>query len=53
MNLFNVRDYGASGEPSQDAGPAIQAAIDACAASGGGMVYFPPGRIHHRHALSA
>jgi polygalacturonase len=25
---------------------AIQAAIDACAAAGGGVVYFPPGRYH-------
>jgi hypothetical protein len=41
--LFNVRDYGATGKKSDDAGPAIQKAIDACAAAGGGTVYLPPG----------
>ncbi|MDI6845149.1 MAG: glycosyl hydrolase family 28-related protein [Candidatus Saccharicenans sp.] len=43
MRIFNVRDYGATGLKSQNAREAIQKAIDACAASGGGMVYFPPG----------
>jgi polygalacturonase len=43
MNLFNVREYGASGEKAQNAQPAIQKAIDACAQAGGGMVYLPPG----------
>ncbi len=41
--LFNVRDYGASGAKAEDARPAIQKAIDACAAAGGGVVYLPPG----------
>jgi polygalacturonase len=41
--VFNVRDFGASGNKDENAQSAIQAAIDACAASGGGMVYFPPG----------
>ncbi len=40
---FDVREYGASGERSGDAGPSIQRAIDACAAAGGGTVVFPPG----------
>lgn len=40
---FNVRDYGASGLKSDDARAAIQKAVDACAAAGGGMVYVPPG----------
>ncbi len=41
--IFNVRDYGATGQRAEDAGPAIQKAIDACAAAGGGVVYLPPG----------
>lgn len=38
-----MRDFGATGQKAQDAQTAIQAAIDACAAAGGGMVYVPPG----------
>src|SRR5262245_63593800 len=41
--LFNVRDFGANGQKADDAQNAIQRAIDACAAAGGGQVYFPPG----------
>ena len=41
--VFNVRDYGASGNKADDARPAIQKAIDACAAAKGGTVLFPPG----------
>jgi hypothetical protein len=41
--VFNVKDYGATGIKSDDARPAIQKAIDACAAAGGGVVYVPPG----------
>lgn len=41
--LFNVRDYGATGRKADDAKAAIQKAIDACAAAGGGMVYIPSG----------
>lgn len=41
--VFNVRDYGATGEKAQNARQAIQKAIEACAAAGGGLVYFPPG----------
>ncbi len=40
---FDVRDYGATGKSADDARPAIQRAIDACAAAGGGSVLFPPG----------
>lgn len=43
LAVFNVREYGTSGVKADNAQPAIQAAIDACAAAGGGMVYFPPG----------
>ena len=41
--LFNVKEYGASGRKADDARPAIQRAIDACGAAGGGTVYVPPG----------
>lgn len=41
--VFNVRDYGATGEKAQNARQAIQKAIEACAGAGGGLVYFPPG----------
>jgi hypothetical protein len=39
----NVRDFGAKGEKSELSTKFIQQAIDQCAASGGGKVYFPPG----------
>tara|TARA_R100001594_G_scaffold82932_1_gene117612 strand:- start:4404 stop:6776 length:2373 start_codon:yes stop_codon:yes gene_type:complete len=39
---FNVKDYGAKGDNSQDDKPAIQAAIDACGNTGNKVV-FPPG----------
>jgi polygalacturonase len=42
-NVFNVRDYGATGSREGSSQAAIQKAIDACAAAGGGMVYVPPG----------
>ena len=41
--VFNAKDFGATGKKSDDARAAIQRAIDACAAAGGGMVYLPPG----------
>ncbi|HYK92170.1 MAG TPA: glycosyl hydrolase family 28 protein [Acidobacteriota bacterium] len=41
--VTNVRDFGATGRKSDNARPAIQKAIDACAAAGGGTVYFPAG----------
>ena len=40
---FNVRDFGATGTKADNARPAIQKAVDACAAAGGGVVYFPAG----------
>ena len=43
-SVFNVRDHGAAGDGILAATRSIQAAIDACAATGGGRVYFPPGR---------
>jgi polygalacturonase len=52
----NVKDYGATGQKSDDALPAIQKAIDFCAKSGGGRVYLPPGeytsgQIHLRSGI--
>jgi hypothetical protein len=41
--VFNVRDHGATGRKDDDARPAIQKAIDACAAQGGGTVLLPRG----------
>lgn len=41
--VFNVRDYGATGQKPDNARPALQQAIDACAKAGGGTVYLPPG----------
>ena len=43
LAVFNVRDFGATGKREDLAQAAIQAAIDAAAAAGGGMVYVPPG----------
>jgi polygalacturonase len=40
---FNVIDYGAVGDGTTLCTPAIQKAIDACAAAGGGTVWLPPG----------
>src|SRR5947208_15142717 len=41
--VFNVKTYGATGKKADNAKPAIQKAIDACAKAGGGTVYLPPG----------
>jgi len=42
-DALDVRAYGASGEGVQLDTQAIQAAVDACAAQGGGTVFFPAG----------
>ena len=41
--VFNIRDFGATGVKTENARPAIQKAIDACAAAGGGTVLLPAG----------
>jgi hypothetical protein len=43
ITVFNIRDFGAFGDKVHNDQAAIQKAIDACAAAGGGMVYLPPG----------
>ena len=42
-NIFNVRDYGATGNRADNATIPVRSAIDACTAAGGGTVYVPPG----------
>jgi len=42
--VFNVRDFGATGIKEDLAQEAIQKAVDACAAAGGGTVFIPPGQ---------
>src|ERR1700744_2971366 len=41
--LFNVRDFGATGNGTNLDSPAINHAIDAAVAAGGGTVIFPAG----------
>ncbi len=43
--LFDVRDFGATGDGATRDTTAVQAAIDAASASGGGIVFFPTGRF--------
>ena len=44
--VFNVMDYGAHRNNSTDDHPHIQAAVDACYAAGGGIVYMPAGTYY-------
>jgi polygalacturonase len=48
---FNVKDYGASGGGSSNDTPAIQRAIDAASAAGGGTVLFPSGTYQSRNTI--
>lgn len=43
-HVVNVQDFGAVGDGRTLCTTSIQAAIDACAAAGGGKVFVPPGR---------
>ena len=42
--VFDVKKYGATGRKDDDSRPAIQSAIDACGAHGGGVVRLPAGQ---------
>jgi hypothetical protein len=42
-NIFNVRDFGATGIRDDNATMSLRLAINACNAAGGGTVYVPPG----------
>jgi hypothetical protein len=48
QRVFNVRQFGATGDGTTDDYAAVMAAINACHAAGGGTVYFPIG--HYRIA---
>lgn len=48
---FNVRDFGATGNGSSNDTPAIQRAIDAASAAGGGTVLFPSGTYQSRNTI--
>lgn len=43
VSIFNVRQYGATGNATNMDTAAIQRAINAASSAGGGMVIFPPG----------
>jgi hypothetical protein len=45
LPVFNVRDFGATADSDALNTAAFQSAIDTCSASGGGAVFFPPGRF--------
>ena len=43
LNVFNVRNFGATGNGVTDDTAAINSAVVAATAAGGGTIYFPPG----------
>lgn len=45
LPLFPVTDFGAFPDSGEDSRDAVQAAVDAAVAAGGGVVEFPPGRF--------
>ena len=48
--VYNVRDFGAAGDGVKIDSPAINAAIEAAAAKGGGVIYFPKG-VYSRYSI--
>ena len=51
--VYNVRLYGAAGNGSTDDTTAIQAAVTACIAGGGGVVYLPAGNYKTSSTITA
>lgn len=49
--ILNITDFGVSGGGTGDQGGAINAAILAVSATGGGGLYFPPGNYTHSTAI--
>ncbi len=49
--IYNVLDFGAAGDGCTNDRAAIQAAIDKCAAAGGGRVLLPGGRVFRSGTL--
>jgi hypothetical protein len=45
--VFNVRDYGATGDGHSDDSPALERAVAALNAAGGGELFFPAGTYLH------
>ncbi|MFI1607860.1 glycosyl hydrolase family 28-related protein [Streptomyces griseofuscus] len=52
LDWLNVKDYGARGDGITDDAPALQAAITAASAAGGGTLYVPAGRYILNTALT-
>ncbi len=48
---FYVKNYGAKGDGAANDAPAIQAAINACAAQGGGRVVLESGKVYYSSSL--
>ncbi|MCE5273329.1 glycoside hydrolase family 28 protein [bacterium] len=51
-SVFNVLDSGAKGDGRTNDAPAIQKAIDACFAAGGGEVLLPAGKIFYSGSIT-
>lgn len=51
MSHYNIRDYGARGDGRANDTAAIQAALDACRAAGGGTVIAPAGQTYRSGTL--